>query len=130
MNLSLAIVLIVPILDPVRFTIDALGLPGAGKDICYPRLPRPRLGMLKLTPEQHNAFVDTEPTAFTPVKGAWGRGGATSLRLAAVSNRSLRLALAMAWRNVAPPRLTTVRSPSRQESSNAARKGRKPPRAK
>ena len=92
--------------------------------------PDPAWGMLKLTPEQHIAFVDIEPTAFTPVKGAWGRGGATSLRLAAVSNRSLRLALAMAWRNVAPPRLTTVRSPSRQESSNAARKGRKPPRAK
>ena len=92
--------------------------------------PDPSWGMVKLTPEQQDAFVDTEPAAFTPVKGAWGRGGATSLRLDAVRNRSLRLALAMAWRNVAPRSLTTVSSPSGEGRSHGARKGRRPPRTK
>ena len=41
--------------------------------------PDPGWGMVKLTPEQQSAFVDTEPAGFTPVKGGWGRGGATTL---------------------------------------------------
>ncbi len=38
-------------------------------------------GMVKLTPEQQEEFVGTEPEVFVPVKGGWGRGGATSVRL-------------------------------------------------
>src|SRR5258708_25454924 len=34
-------------------------------------------GMVKLTPEQQEEFVGTEPEVFVPVKGGWGRGGAT-----------------------------------------------------
>ena len=78
--------------------------------------PDPRWGMVKLTPEQQDAFADTESAAFTPVKGGWGRAGATSVRLDAVSARSLRPALATAWQNVAPRSLT--------DRSPAARKGR------
>jgi hypothetical protein len=62
-------------------------------------------GMLKLTPDQQEAFVSAEPTVFAPVKGGWGRRGATNVRLAAAKPRTLRVALAMAWRNVAPRRL-------------------------
>jgi hypothetical protein len=39
---------------------------------------------------------------FAPVKGGWGRGGATNVRLREAKAASLRVALAMAWRNVAP----------------------------
>ena len=36
-------------------------------------------GMVKLTPEQQHYFTRrTIPTVFVPVKGAWGRRGATS----------------------------------------------------
>ena len=82
-------------------------------------------GTVKLTPEQQDAFVDTEPTAFSPVKGAWGRGGATCVRLDAVDARSLRPALAMAWSNVAPQGLTTVSSrPGKKPSLGAAQSRR------
>jgi len=59
-------------------------------------------GMVKLTPDQQEALVSAEPSVFVPVKGGWGRGGATNVRLRAARAASLRLALATAWRNVAP----------------------------
>ena len=70
-----------------------LGYPDAG------------FGMVKLTPEQQEAVVSAEPAAYAPVKGAWGRGGATSIRLSAAKARSLRVALGAAWRNAPPPQL-------------------------
>ncbi|HSB61744.1 MAG TPA: MmcQ/YjbR family DNA-binding protein [Vicinamibacteria bacterium] len=59
-------------------------------------------GMVKLTPEQQEAFVSAEPAVFAPVKGGWGRRGATGVRLRPAKTASLRVALATAWRNVAP----------------------------
>src|SRR2546428_10273366 len=58
--------------------------------------------MVKLTPEQQEAFVEAEPSVFTAVKGGWGRRGATNVRLAAARKNSLRTALVVAWRNAAP----------------------------
>jgi hypothetical protein len=57
--------------------------------------------MVKLTPEQQDAFVESAPAVFTPVKGGWGRGGATNVRLVAATARTLRPALMTAWENVA-----------------------------
>src|SRR2546430_15116801 len=37
----------------------------------------PIWGMVKLTPEQQELFARARPAAFAPVKGGWGRGGAT-----------------------------------------------------
>lgn len=65
-------------------------------------------GMVKLTPEQQEAFVSTEPVVFAPVKGGWGLRGATNVRLRPAKARSLRLALAMAWENVAPRALVSL----------------------
>jgi hypothetical protein len=59
-------------------------------------------GMVKLTPEQQEAFVTAEPTVFVPVKGGWGLRGATTVRLRTAKTASVRTALAAAWRNVAP----------------------------
>lgn len=67
--------------------------------------PDPGFGMVKLTPEQQEAFASAEPAVFAAIKGAWGRQGATSVRLAAAKTKSLRVALATAWRNVAPAEL-------------------------
>jgi hypothetical protein len=63
--------------------------------------------MVKLTPEQQEAFCAAEPKAFSPVKGGWGRRGATSVSLRDARAKSLRVALMAAWRNVAPRELAS-----------------------
>jgi hypothetical protein len=106
-------------MTPDAFRRLALGLPEAaevghmghpdfrvrGKVFATLGYPDDGHGMVKLTPEQQEAFVSAEPAVFAPVKGGWGRGGATTVRLRAARAKSLRVALAAAWRNVAPPRL-------------------------
>ena len=64
--------------------------------------PDERWAMVKLTPEQQTAFLESEPEIFVPVKGGWGLKGATNVRLAEATRRALGPALATAWRNVAP----------------------------
>lgn len=61
--------------------------------------------MVKLTPEQQESFVRAEPDVFTPVKGGWGRRGATNVHLKAAKEASLRRAILTAWCEVAPKRL-------------------------
>jgi hypothetical protein len=61
--------------------------------------------MVKLTAEQQASIVHAEPAVYAPVKGAWGRRGATNVRLGAADELSLRHAVVTAWRNVAPKRL-------------------------
>jgi hypothetical protein len=63
--------------------------------------PDDSFGMVKLNPEQQDEFVKSEPKAFSPVKGGWGRGGATSVRLKTAKKESARRALEMAWKNSA-----------------------------
>jgi hypothetical protein len=64
--------------------------------------PNKDWAMVKLTPVQQGDFVQSHPTAFNPVKGAWGRKGATSVLLAKAGKPILRQALLAAWRNHAP----------------------------
>ena len=59
-------------------------------------------GMIKLAPDQQEAFVTSEPSVFVPAKGAWGKKGATTVKLSSAKASSVRVALAAAWRNVAP----------------------------
>jgi hypothetical protein len=66
--------------------------------------PDASFGMVKLTPEQQEGLVDAAPAVFVPVKGGWGLKGATNVRLAAATATTLRPALELAWRNVAPRR--------------------------
>jgi YjbR len=47
-----------------------------GKIFATVGYPNASWGMVKLTPEQQQEFVDAEPGAFVPVKGGWGRKGA------------------------------------------------------
>lgn len=58
-------------------------------------------GMVKLTPEQQQAFVREQPAAFKPENGAWGRQGCTAVLLSKVDEETLGEALTLAWRNVA-----------------------------
>src|SRR5580704_17018624 len=55
-------------------------------------------GMVKLTPEQQHYFSKDHPDVFVPVKGAWGRRGATSVRFNKVSKELLQRAISAAWR--------------------------------
>jgi YjbR len=50
-------------------------------------------GNLMLTPEQQAAFVAEMPEVFVPVKGGWGRNGATHVVLAKANEDLLRGAL-------------------------------------
>jgi hypothetical protein len=67
--------------------------------------PDKRWAMVKLTAEQQEAIVAAAPSVFAPVKGAWGRQGATSVLLGKARAVRVRAALTAAWRNVAPTRL-------------------------
>ena len=66
---------------------------------------RAEWGMVKLTPEQQARLLRSEPGVFAPASGAWGRGGATIVRLKSAKVASVRKALVAAWRNTAPKRL-------------------------
>jgi len=99
-----------------EFRSMALGLPQAteGAHLGHPDFrvagrifatlgyPRRGWGMVKLTPEQQDFIVRAQPAAFAPVKGAWGRAGATNVRLQAARKGAVREALVIAWRNRAP----------------------------
>jgi hypothetical protein len=62
-------------------------------------------GMVKLSPEQQHYFLKDYPDVFVPVKGTWGRRGATSVYLKAASKEMLSRAISAAWHNTAPKRL-------------------------
>ena len=61
--------------------------------------------MVKLIVEQQAAFVKSEPNVFQPIKGYWGKKGATRVNLRAAKKGSVKNALETAWRNTAPKRL-------------------------
>ena len=77
-------------------------------------------GVLKLTPEQQEAVITSDPRVFVPVKGAWGRRGATAVCLREARARSLRIALAVAWGNLAP-RLRSNLKPTRRARTTKRR---------
>lgn len=76
-----------------------------GKIFATMGYPDAAWAMVKLTPEQQEERMRAEPEVFVPVKGGWGRKGATSVRLKAAKKPTLRTALAAAWCNTAPKAL-------------------------
>ena len=74
----------------------------AGKIFATLAYPDKSWAMVKLTPEQQEEFVRAEPKVYLPVKGGWGKKGATSVRLREGRRDSVRRALAAAWCNTAP----------------------------
>jgi len=74
-------------------------------------------GNLMLTPEQQAAFVSELPEVFLPIKGGWGRNGATHIRLASATEDVLAGALQTAWKNRveknAKPRKAPAKGPRR-----------------
>ena len=76
-----------------------------GKIFATLGVPDKDWGMVKLTPQQQQQVVHEEPEMFVPVKGGWGRRGATNVRLQAARKQPLLEALSAAWRNTAPKKL-------------------------
>src|SRR5271168_863906 len=70
----------------------------AGKVFATLGYPDKSCGMVKLSPEDQHYFAKDYPGAFIPVKGAWGRRGATSVHLKSANKATLRRALEAAWR--------------------------------
>jgi hypothetical protein len=68
--------------------------------------PDKNWAMVKLPPERQELLSKAEPDVFVPVKGGWGRQGATSVLLKTAKKTAVRSALLAAWRKAAPKRLT------------------------
>jgi len=127
-------------MTPAGFRRLALGLPGAsesahmghpdfrvgGRIFATLAYPDESWAMVKLTPEQQEAFVEAEPEVFVPVKGGWGVRGATSVRLRAATPRTLGPALQTAWRNLAPRSLIEGISAPKARSRRTGRPRPKP----
>ena len=76
-----------------------------GKIFATLRAPTTGWGMVKLPPLEQRLFVLAEPDVFVPVKGAWGRRGATYVLLKSARQEKVRDALLAAWRRTAPKRV-------------------------
>src|SRR5215813_8454273 len=55
-------------------------------------------GNLMLTPEVQAQFIEELPEVFVPIKGGWGRMGATHVKLSSARADILEGALRTAWR--------------------------------
>ena len=76
----------------------------AGRVFATLGYPAEGWAMVKLTPEQQTVLVESEPGAFTPVSGGWGRPRHPCTHCPS-DRKTLNSALALAWRNVAPKSL-------------------------
>ena len=77
----------------------------AGKIFATLGYPDKSCAMVKLSPEDQHYFSKDYPAVFIPLKGTWGRRGATSVQLKAARNSVMIKAIHAAWRHVAPQRL-------------------------
>lgn len=103
----------------------------AGKIFATLGYPDRTRAMVKLSPEDQHNFSKDYPDAFIPVKGAWGRQGATSVVLIAANKDALTKAIQAAWRNTAPkaalgaskrtPRSNTVPAKSKKSGTPSRR---------
>jgi hypothetical protein len=82
-------------------------------------------GVLKLTLEQQQLFIDELPNVFEPVQGGWGRMGMTYIRLAAADNATLEGALGTAYRNIASKQAAKIATKKIAKSASSAAEGPK-----
>jgi hypothetical protein len=78
----------------------------------FATLPEASHAVVKLTRDQQEMLSSSEPAVFQPVDGGWGRQGWTKVIFADADRPTLRSALLMAWRNVAPPSLRKTFDPT------------------
>ena len=61
--------------------------------------------VLKLSPDQQQLVMATSSGMFEPIRGSWGQKGWTRVRLDSADAETVRHAMGMAWRSVAPKKL-------------------------
>jgi hypothetical protein len=61
--------------------------------------------VLNLSPDEQQLLMATSPSLFEPVKGSWGQKGWTRVTLDRAEVDTVRHAMTMAWRSVAPRKL-------------------------
>jgi hypothetical protein len=96
--------------SPSEFRRIALGMNGAveGSHMAHPDFRAHgkifatlyadnKSGMVKLTPEQQQEFLRSNPGMFAPASGAWGRQGCTTVNLAAADEATIGEAMTLAW---------------------------------
>lgn len=85
----------------------------AGKIFATLGYPNKEHAMVKITPVEQEMLVQAEPAVFSPVTGAWGRKGCTSVVLKTAKKDSLRRALQAAWELNAPKEIRGTNGVSR-----------------
>lgn len=99
-------------MTPDQFRRLALSLPDAtesahmghpdfrigGKIFATLGYPDADWAMISLPPEDQEFLTRAQPAIFTPVKGGWGKAGATSVKLREARTAVVREALTIAWR--------------------------------
>ena len=80
----------------------------AGKIFATLGWPDAQSGMVKLTPIQQAAYVQSYPGMFGAINNGWGRRGATSVHLKLAKAEIVMQALKDAWINTAPKRLISL----------------------
>jgi len=71
-------------------------------------------GMVKLSLDDQESTGAGDPEVFVPCNGAWGKMGATYVRLADAPNATVKRALKAAWRNVSEKPKPTRTPPRRK----------------
>ena len=61
--------------------------------------------VLKLSPDEQQLVMATSPGLFEPIVGSWGLKGWTRVVLDQADAETVRHAMGMAWRSVAPKKL-------------------------
>ena len=101
-------------MTPRQFTKIAISFPGAveaehmghpdfrfgGKIFASLNAVDGDLGMVKLTPTQQAAYLETDGNVFRPCSGAWGKSGCTYIVLALAKPQMARSALEQAFENI------------------------------
>ena len=80
-------------------------------------------GMVQLTPDQQQDFINADSAAFAPASGAWGRGGSTTVLLALVDEDKLGEAMTLAWQNL-------VKAAAKTKPARATKATKKPGRSR
>jgi hypothetical protein len=84
--------------------------------------PELKSGMVGLTPEQQQEFIQAHPGTFSPEVGAWGRAGATRVILAGADVEAVGEAVTLAWQNVIEKAAKRKPSASRSAAKRPSRK--------
>ncbi len=77
-------------------------------------------GVVKLTPDQQEAFISEHPQAFSPVQGGWGRMGMTFVHLDKADESLIAGALSTAFHNLQKKQAET-KSKRSSKAANSAR---------